>query len=77
MQLIFIFGAVLHMSDQSHPRSLRSYKMGVCPNNISEDYFENRPITSGLDQINVNTPFSSSSRANHIGPKTSVKIGAF
>jgi hypothetical protein len=40
MQLIFIFGGVLHMCDQSHPRSLRSYKMGVCENNISEDFLQ-------------------------------------
>src|SRR5271166_2614885 len=39
MQLIFIFGWVLHMYDQSHPRSLRSYKM-VCENNISEDLLQ-------------------------------------
>src|SRR5580700_11666016 len=40
MQLIFIFGWVLHMCDQSHPRSLRSYQMGVCENNISEDLLQ-------------------------------------
>ena len=40
MQLIFIFGGVLHVCDQSHPRSLRSYKMGVCENNISENLLQ-------------------------------------
>src|SRR5271165_740526 len=40
MQLNFVFGWVLHMCDQSHPRSLRSYKMGVCENNISEDLLQ-------------------------------------
>ena|ERR1700730_1921745 len=45
MQLIFIFGGLLHMSDQSHPRSLRSYKMGLCESNISE-YFLQYPSRS-------------------------------